>query len=269
MTKKFVVIIGALLLMFFIITAAFPELIAPYSAKDMDSPWLSSSSEHILGTNKLGYDVFSELIFATRKTLITGVLASTLSLIIATLLGYLCLEENIVGKISKTIIDTMTLLPRLVTMIVLSSFFNTNSFSLIVLISIFSFAASARAISARVRMIKKECFIESLTVQGFSKMHILIFHIIPSLKDILLTRFLLGINSAIMLESTLSFLGLGDIYNPTWGTMVNLAYKNGAFLRHHYCYLLSPGVMIMLLTLSFYMVSLAIELKHEEIKETT
>ena len=143
MTKKFVVIIGALLLMFFIITAAFPELIAPYSAKDMDSPWLSSSSEHILGTNKLGYDVFSELIFATRKTLITGVLASTLSLIIATLLGYLCLEENIVGKVSITIIDTMTLLPRLVTMIVLSTFFNTNSFSLIVLNSFGSFISSS------------------------------------------------------------------------------------------------------------------------------
>ena len=69
-----------------------------------------------------------------------------------------------------------------------------------------------------------------------------------NLYDVLLSRFLLGVNnSCIMMESTLSFLGFGDLYYPTWGTMINFAYKRGAFLRQAYEYLLSPGVCIMLL----------------------
>ena len=71
----------------------------------------------------------------------------------------------------------------------------------------------------------------------------------------LLSRLLLGINSCIMTESTLSFLGMGDLYYPTWGTMINLAYQRGALLRQAYAYLLAPGAAIALLTLSFYLIS--------------
>ena len=70
-----------------------------------------------------------------------------------------------------------------------------------------------------------------------------------------------------MLEASLSFLGFGDIYHPTWGTMVNLAYKNGAFLRRSFNYLLSPGLAIMLLSLSFYLILLALEDNFDVIKE--
>ena len=81
----------------------------------------------------------------------------------------------------------------------------------------------------------------------------------PNLYDVLISRFLLGVNSCIMMESTLSFLGFGDLYYPTWGTMINFAYKRGALLRRAYGYLLAPGVCIMLLSLSFYFISLYFE----------
>lgn len=86
-------------------------------------------------------------------------------------------------------------------------------------------------------------------IQGYSRKHIILRHILPNLYDVLLSRFLLGVNSCIMMESTLSFLGFGDLYHPTWGTMINFAYKRGAFLRQAYAYLLSPGVCIMMLSL--------------------
>ena len=69
-----------------------------------------------------------------------------------------------------------------------------------------------------------------------------------------------------MMESTLSFLGFGDLYHPTWGTMVNFAWKRGAMLRHAYNYLLSPGFAIMALSLAFYFLSLFFEKRHEEIE---
>lgn len=95
----------------------------------------------------------------------------------------------------------------------------------------------------------------------------MLHHILPNLSDILLSRFLLGVNSCIMMESTLSFLGLGDLYHPTWGTMINFAYKRGAFLRQAYNYLLVPGICIMLLSLSFYFISIFFEMKTEAIQE--
>ena len=84
-------------------------------------------------------------------------------------------------------------------------------------------------------------------------------HILPNLSDVLLSRFLLGVNSCIMMESTLSFLGLGDLYRPTWETMVNFAYKRGAFLRGAYQYLL--------LCLAFYLISLWLTARKETILE--
>ncbi len=71
-------------------------------------------------------------------------------------------------------------------------------------------------------------------IQGYRHGHIVLHHIIPNLYDVLLSRFLLGVNSCIMMESTLSFLGFGDLYYPTWGTMINFAYKRGALFsgRH-------------------------------------
>ena len=96
---------------------------------------------------------------------------------------------------------------------------------------------------------------------------LIITHDIPNLYDVLLSRFLLGVNSCIMMESTLSFLGFGDLYYPTWGTMINFAYKRGAFLRQAYEYLLSPGVCIMLLSLSFYLISLYFEHRQATIQD--
>ena len=85
--------------------------------------------------------------------------------------------------------------------------------------------------------------------QSYIRAHIAIYHTLPNLYDVLLSRFLLGVNSCIIMESTLSFLGFGDLYNPTWGTMINFAYNRGAFIRQAYNYLLAPGVCIMLLQL--------------------
>ena len=120
---------------------------------------------------------------------------------------------------------------------------------------------------AKVLQLHTQPFIESCRILGYSRAHIAVRHILPNLSDVLLSRFLLGVNSCIMMESTLSFLGLGDLYRPTWGTMVNFAYKRGAFLRGAYQYLLAPGVCVMLLCLAFYLISLWLTARKETILE--
>ena len=196
----------------------------------MFGPWLIPSAEHLLGTNALGYDIFTELVYGTRQTLLVGVSSSILTLLLGGVIGTLAAGKGFLGGLSNGVINIFVLLPKLVT------FLGSSSRNLILLIAEFSWVGTARNVRAKVIHLNAQPFIENCMIQGYSRKHIILRHILPNLYDVLLSRFLLGVNSCIMMESTLSFLGLGDLYRPTWGTMVNFAYKRGAFLRGAYPY---------------------------------
>ena len=253
-------LLGIVILSLFLTAALFPTAFTAHGQKEMFGPWLIPSAEHLLGTNALGYDIFTELVYGTRQTLLVGVSSSILTLLLGSGKGFL-------GGLSNGVINIFVLLPKLVTMIVLATFLGSSSRNLILLIAAFSWVGTARNVRAKVIHLNAQPFIESCRILGYSRTYIAVRHILPNLSDVLLSRFLLGVNSCIMMESTLSFLGFGDLYHPTWGTMINFAYKRGAFLRQAYGYLLSPGVCIMMLSLSFYLISLYFEHRQAAIQE--
>ena len=266
--RRFIpLVIGILLLLFFLLMAFFPGLFTGYGSKEMFAPWLGASEEHILGTNALGYDIFSELVTGAADTLFIGVSSSIIALFLGAVIGVLSTFRGIVGAMFNGLINIFVLLPKLITLIVLASFVGSSSLHLIILISAFSWVGVARNVRAKVIHLNAQPFVEACVIQGYSRAHIMLRHIVPNLQDVLLPRFLLGVNSCIMMESTLSFLGFGDLYHPTWGTMINFAYKRGAFIRQAYNYLLIPGICIMLLSLSFYFLSLYVEGQKEIIRE--
>lgn len=260
-------VLGCAFLLLFLLVALFPSLFTGYGLKEAFPAWLKPSAEHLLGTNALGYDIFTELVYGTRDTLYTGVMSSILTLLLGALFGTLSTRRGFLGTASNAVINVFVLLPRLITLIVISTFLGASRWNLIILIAAFSWVGTARTVRAQVIHLSAQPFVENCVIQGYSRGHISVHHIFPNLSDILLSRFLLGVNSCIMMESTLSFLGFGDLYHPTWGTMVNYAYKRGAFLRQAYNYLLTPGVCIMLLSLSFYFISLYVVSHRESIGE--
>lgn len=265
--RQFSLFLGSILLFYFLLAAIFPSMFAQYGPKEMSAPWQHPSTEHFLGTNALGYDIFAELIYGTSQTLFVGVTSSILTLILGGLIGTGAVAKSGIGGILNGVINIFVLLPKLVTMIVLSAFLGNSSWNLIFLIAAFSWSGTARAIRAKVIHLNAQPFVENCIILGYSKRHIVCHHILPNLYDVLISRFLLGINSCIMMESTLSFLGFGDLYHPTWGTMINFAYKRGAFLRQAYGYLIAPGVCIMLLSLSFYFISMYFESRQAVIRQ--
>ena len=260
-------IFGLLLLAAFALMAACPHLLTNYGQKEMFLPWLKSDTEHILGTNALGYDIFTELVYGARQTLFIGVVSSVLTMLLGTFIGVAAAGKGPLASVFNGLINVFVLLPKLITLIVLASFVGSSQQNLILLISAFSWVGIARNVRAKVIHINGQTFIENCVIQGFKRPHIVLYHVIPNLYDVLLSRFLLGVNSCIMMESTLSFLGFGDLYYPTWGTMINFAYQRGAFIRQAYSYLLTPGVCIMLLSLSFYFISLWFEGQKDTISE--
>lgn len=259
---------GCLLLAVFLLAALCPALFTGYGAKEMFAPWLRSSAEHLLGTNALGYDIFTELVHGARHTLLIGLTSSILTLLFGAGIGILAAGNGPAAHGFNALINVFVLLPKLITLIVLASFFGSSVRTLILLIAAFSWAGTARSVRAKVIHLDAMPFMECCRIQGYSRWHIAWHHVLPNLYDVLLSRFLLGVNSCIMMESTLSFLGLGDLYRPTWGSMINFAYQRGAFFRQAYAYLLSPGVCIMLLSLSFYLISLYFEGRQDTIRDT-
>ncbi|MBP3305012.1 MAG: ABC transporter permease [Oscillospiraceae bacterium] len=260
-------ILGLSLLLVFLLMALFPQMFTSYGQKEMFRPWENPSPEHILGTNALGYDVFTELVCGTRETLLIGVVSSVLTLMLGTVIGVLAAQKGFLSAVFNGLINVFVLIPKLISLVVLATFVGSSQGNLILLISAFSWVGIARNVRAKVISINGQPFIENCVIQGYSRSHIILHHIVPNLYDVLISRFLLGVNSCIMMESTLSFLGFGDLYYPTWGTMINFAYKRGAFIRQAYAYLLTPGVCIMLLSLSFYFISLFFEGRKDTITE--
>ena len=259
-------IIGILLVAFFVVSALFPSLLTSCSPKELFDAWLAPSAEHPLGTNSLGYDIFAELVYGAGDTLSIGLISSVLTMLLGSLIGVLAAQKGACGAFFSGLINIFMLLPRLISLIVLSAFFGQGRTSLIILIAAFSWVGTARTVRAQVQHIYTQPFIENCRVCGYSRAHTALAHVLPNLSDILLSRFLLGVNGCIMMESTLSFLGFGDLYHPSWGTMVNFAYKRGAFMRGAWNYLLPPGVCIMLLSLAFYFISVYFESSKEDIK---
>ena len=260
-------LLGCVLLSAFLLMSLCPGLFTGYGQKEMFAKWLPCSGEHWLGTNALGYDVFTELVYGAGHTLLIGVLSSVLALILGAAIGTLSTLPGPAGLLANGLINVFLLLPKLVTLIVLASFLGASDRNLILLIAAFSWVGIARNVRVRVLHLHGQTFLECCRIQGYSRLHVALRHVLPHLSDVLLSGFLLGVNSCILMESTLSFLGFGDLYRPTWGTMINFAYKRGAFLRQAWAYLLAPGLCIMLLSLSFYLISLFFVRQNETVKE--
>lgn len=251
----------------FVGMSLFPQWFTPYGRKEMFAPWLSPSGAHLLGTNALGYDVFTELVWGAGQTLLVGLSGSVIALTVGTAIGVLAAYGGIMGRIADGVIQISLLLPRLITLVVLAAFVGSSQWNLIGLIAAFSWAGTARTVRAKVISLNAQPFLENCVIQGYSRFHIICRHVIPNLYDVLTSRFLLGVNGCMMMESTLSFLGFGDLYAPTWGTMIHFAYQRGAFVRRAYGYLLTPGACILLVSLCVYGISLYFTEKKQIIGE--
>lgn len=258
---------GAALLLMFAIFAAAPSLVAPYNPKLSFEPFLSCSPQHILGTNNLGYDVFSELVYATRATLIVGLGAAVISLVIGVAMGLLSgYLSGVAGEALNGLINFFLLIPLLPVALIVAAYLGSGQLNIIIIISLLGWCGTARAVRAKTIKLKNMPFVEIMRGLNYSRSRILFFHILPNIADVALARYLSSVAGCILLEATLSFLGLGDASHVTWGLMINYAYKFGGLARGAYNWLLAPGICIMLLELAFYFINYFIESRLETVK---
>lgn len=260
--------IGILLFAFFLFMALFPFLLAPYAPSERFIPYEAPSGRHLLGTNDIGNDILSELVFGARISITIGFVAALISTLIGTVLG-LCagyfrgsIEELLMG-----FTDVVLLIPKIPLIIVLGAFLRPNIWILISVLGLLSWESTARVTRSKALQLGEAGYVKSAQCMGFSSYHIMISDIFPNIIHVLFPKFMLAIASAMISEASLSFLGLGDINMKSWGIMLSFAFFRGGFIRDMWWWYLPPGICITLCVLSIALVGLGLEAKEKECSE--
>ncbi len=203
---------------------ALAPVIAPYSFDgiDLDSVKQAPSLSHWMGTDDLGRDVFTRMLFGGRVSILIGLLAAVVGTFLGTAIGasagyYGGLLDNILMRIT----DVAYAIPTLPLLIILSAYSRAALVSMVLIIGFLSWMATARVVRAQVLSIKEMDYVEAARSMGATDLRILARHIVPNALGPILVGATLGVGNAIMIESSLSFLGLGvQPPTPTWGNML-------------------------------------------------
>ena len=246
---------GAVVILIMVIVAIFAPLIAPYDPNmpDMQNSLAQPSAEHPLGTDQIGRDTLSRLIYGSRTSLAVGLSAVAAALVLGGLLGT---AAGFLGGIIQTIImrvvDTLMAIPMLLLALTLAAVLGGGLKNVILAISISMIPPFARLMCAQALTIKERDYVSSLRSMGATRVRTVFGHVMPNAYPAVLVFGSMQIGAAILGEAALSYLGIG-ITAPaaSWGSMVNDGF---AYLLTNPLMSIAPGVAIMLVVFAFNMV---------------
>ncbi len=247
---------GLILLLILVFVAALASIISPYDPKTTGMPFQYPSLTHLLGTDDLGHDIFSQVLYGTRVSLFVGFLAATVTILIGVSIGLLAgyyrgwLEELLMG-----LTDVYLLIPGLPLMILLSAYLSQSIWNIILVIGLLWWCSTARIVHSRVLQIREMNYIESTKMLGYSNHYIMIKHVLVNAKDVILAKYSLAVASAMLSEASLSFIGLGDPYNVSWGEIMSFAFSRGGFAKNLWWWYIIPGLMICISVLAFLLIA--------------
>jgi ABC-type dipeptide/oligopeptide/nickel transport system permease subunit len=214
----------------------------------------------ILGTDYLGNDVWTDLVYGVRISLLVGILAAVISTALGISLGAIAgFFEGPLDQAIMRIVDILLCLPVLPLLLILIRYFAPSVYFVIVLIAIFGWQGLSRLVRSRVLSIKEAPFIESAKAAGASNSYIITRHIIPNVIPVAMASMILAVPGAILTEAALSFLGFSDPNVATWGRMLEEANTQGAFTQLAWWYIIPPGIAITILCLGFVFISHALD----------
>lgn len=224
------------------------------------SPYSQPSLQNLLGTNDIGEDVFSVLLRGSRVSLAIGFLGAAVSTVIGTLIGIIAgSSSGIFDDLLGSFTDLFLVVPALPLMIVLAAYLGPSFVNVVAVIGLLWWPTTARLVRARARQVTGSLFVEGLVGIGAGKLYIIFRHIFPNVLGIVFARFVLAVSSSILLEAGLSFIGLGDPQNPSWGTMLHFAMTRGALFYGAWWAFIPPGLCISLTSLGFILIGMGIE----------
>ena len=211
------------------------------------------SQEHPLGTNDMGQDVLSLILYGARPTVITGLLGG--GMIIGIGMGIGITAGYVGGWVENVLMrftDLVYGIPLIPFAIVLIAFFGVSFYSSVVVIGLILWRGNARVLRSQVLQIKERPFVLAAKATGASTPRIIAKHIFPNVASMAVLFFALGIGYTIIIQAGLAFIGVSDPAVPSWGNMVRNAYNSG-YMSVAWWWSLTPGLLISLTVLSTFM----------------
>jgi len=251
---------GAALMAFFLVLSLFAPWIAPRDPWERFEPYAAPGKEHLLGTNDLGHDILSELIYGSRVSLIVGLGASLLATAIGLLVGLFSgYFKGVPDEILMGATDIFLMIPRIPLIIILAAFLKPSFWIIALVIGLFWWTSIARVVRSKTIQVREMPFVQSAECLGFSGRRVIFSEILPNILHIVVPKFMLTVAAAMISEASLSFIGLGDPSMKSWGLMLNYAFNRGGFINGMWWWFLPPGICITLFVLSIVFVSFAIQ----------
>lgn len=248
-------VVGLCVIALFIVAAIFAQLIAPYDPimQSWTAVRKAPSLAHIFGTDDVGRDIFSRVIYGTRASLFAGVISVGIALSVGIPLGLIAgYRGGFIDALLSRITDAMLACPFIILAIALAAFLGPSLGNAMIAIGITTTPIFVRLTRGQVMAVKVEEYIEAARVVGNPRWRIALVHILPNVLPALLVQATLSIAAAIIAEAALSFLGLGQQPPyPSWGSMLNAAQR---FLTNAPWMAVWPGLAIFLSVLSFNLV---------------
>ena len=257
--------IGAGMLLVALFVAVFAPLLAPYDPyasanATIEDIYRAPSSEHLLGTDDGGKDVFSSLLYGARVSLIVGFAAAAIALVIGGLVGIVAgYRGGWLGSLLMRITDFFLVIPDLALQIVLVAIIGPSLGTIIFVIGVLGWTTTARLVRSQTLTVRERKYVMRARAIGAGDGHILRHHILPAVLPLMLANMVLVISLAILSESTLAFLGLGDPTVISWGQMLNYAFGRGAVSAGAWWALLPPGFAIVWVVLGTTLLGTALE----------
>ena len=258
-------LVGLIMLVIVIFVAVFAPILSPYdpsSTQDVTTSDIYNppSAAHWLGTDDAGQDVLTNFIFGARVSLTIGFFAAFISLVIGGVFG---IVAGFYGGRTETLLmrftDIMLVIPDLPLMMVVIALTKPSIFNIILVIGLLYWTTTARMVRSQTLAVKSRKFVLRARAIGSGKGHIIRHHILPLVLPILVVQAVLVVSSAVLAESTLSFLGLGDPTALSWGQMLNYAFGRGAMSTGAWWALVVPGFGIVWVVLGLTLLGQGLE----------
>jgi len=218
-------LVGAGIILALVTAAVLAPALAPYDPRELAGDALTApSAEHLLGTNNLGQDILSQIIWGARDSLSLAVGAATLAVVGGIVVG---VGAGLLGGASDVaamrLVDVFLAVPRLPLLILVATLVGASRFSLTVIIGMMTWPVLARKLRSQTLSLRQRGFVGAARGFGGGLLYLMRRHLVPALAPLLVSSFVLVASNAVLLEASLAFLGLADPTGVSWGLMLNKA----------------------------------------------
>ena len=261
MSRRTILWISIVILCIYIVIALCAPVIAPLGPTAITGkPLQPPDTTHLLGTNGVGQDVFAQLVYGARITLLYGFCAAFLSVAISTsvgiILGY---YGGYLDEITCRVLDILMPIPLFPLLIVLTAFFSPGVVEVSILMGLLGSIHGVRVIRAPALSLARTHFVEGARAIGATDLRIMSRHILPNLMPIVTVKFVSSSQHFLLMGVGLSFIGLWDTMNVDWGSMIQNAYSSGALSLGLWWWILPPGLAVVGISLALALAGYSLE----------